>query len=165
MQKKETVQLGITSVLVIALIFLVIHGVQSRRHASSPVAQGQSSAAAVPAVSTVPTAMPTASQSMVTQPPETSGQELFVQLDNQTESIEVNRDPFSKEVVLPKKPTHPLMYLTGILWDSEKPKAIINETILGVGDKVRGNMIVDIQRYKVVLHGENGYFELTIGEK
>lgn len=52
--------------------------------------------------------------------------------------------------------------LSGILWDKESPKAIINNNIVGIGDKVDGNTLVDIRQDRVILNDGTKNFELLL---
>jgi len=54
--------------------------------------------------------------------------------------------------------------LSGILWDKENPKAIINEAIVGIGDKVGGSIVKDITKDKVILNDGANDFELRLGQ-
>ena len=69
-----------------------------------------------------------------------------------------NRDPFSPSAINRAVD----LELNGILWDTEAPKAIINEDIVGIGDRVRGNIIVDITQDTVILNDGLTDFELTL---
>lgn len=53
--------------------------------------------------------------------------------------------------------------LKGILWDKENPKAIINDNIVGIGDKVDANTVVDIKQDRVILNNGAQDFELKLG--
>ena len=68
------------------------------------------------------------------------------------------RDPFSPSAINRAVD----MELNGILWDTEAPQAIINEDIVGIGDRVRGNIIVDITQDTVILNDGLTDFELTL---
>lgn len=48
------------------------------------------------------------------------------------------------------------------MWDKEKPLAIINDAIVKIGDKVSGNIIVDIKQDKVILNDGTNDFELLM---
>lgn len=61
------------------------------------------------------------------------------------------RTPFQKE--------EPLV-LTGIAWDDQNPKAVIQDRIVGVGEEVRGHKIVEIQPTRVKL--SNGFYEFEL---
>lgn len=68
------------------------------------------------------------------------------------------RDPFSPSAINRAVD----LELNGILWDKESPKAIINEDIVGIGDIVKGNIIVDIRQDTVILNDGLSDFELTL---
>ena len=53
--------------------------------------------------------------------------------------------------------------LNGILWDEEAPQAIINDNVVGIGDEIRGNTVVDIKEDRVVFSDGYSNFELEIG--
>ena len=55
--------------------------------------------------------------------------------------------------------------LNGIVWDEENPKAIINGAIIGIGDKLGVNTIVDIKKDRVILNDGAADFELILGYK
>ncbi len=48
------------------------------------------------------------------------------------------------------------LYIEGIMWDANDPKAIINSSILGVGDKVESKTIIEITPNSVILKDEKG---------
>ncbi|MDD5449468.1 MAG: hypothetical protein PHO42_02595 [Candidatus Omnitrophica bacterium] len=52
--------------------------------------------------------------------------------------------------------------LAGILWDEKSPKAIIGGSIVGIGDKIGGNTVVDIQKDRVILNDGSENFEIGI---
>lgn len=54
------------------------------------------------------------------------------------------------------------LVLNGIAWDKENPKAIVNDNIVGVGDKVAGNTVVAIKRAAVILSDGSREFELKL---
>ena len=54
--------------------------------------------------------------------------------------------------------------LNGILWDSSKPKAVVNGKIVGVGDKVSKYSVVDIKQDKIILNDGTKNFELRLGQ-
>lgn len=54
--------------------------------------------------------------------------------------------------------------LTGILWDEESPQAVINNRILGIGDRIGNNEILDINQDLVILFDGNRNFELRVGQ-
>ena len=52
--------------------------------------------------------------------------------------------------------------LEGIIWDETKPLAIINDEVVGCGDKVSGVTVVKIEKDKVILNYQNETFELKM---
>ncbi len=54
------------------------------------------------------------------------------------------------------------LILGGIMWDKEKPMAIINEEIVKIGDNVSGNIVVDIKQGRVILNDGVKDFELKL---
>lgn len=85
---------------------------------------------------------------------------LFWELDEKTKDLVVKRDPFTVAPVASLRTTSHGLYLNGIAWDKEKPIAIINESILSVGDRVDGYIVVEIKEDRVLLNDGNSDFEL-----
>ncbi len=54
--------------------------------------------------------------------------------------------------------------LTGILLDKENPKAIINDNIVSIGDKIAGNTVVNITEEKVILNDGAKDFDLKLSK-
>ena len=67
------------------------------------------------------------------------------------------RDPFQKIDA-----SKAMLGLQGIMWDTQNPKAIINNKIVKVGDTVGGDIIVDIQEDKVILTDGIESYELRL---
>jgi len=68
------------------------------------------------------------------------------------------RDPFSSGPAVSAPATLSDMVLTGILWDDSAPLAMINDNLVGAGDKIGGYTAVEIKKDKVVLtDGEQNY--------
>ena len=55
------------------------------------------------------------------------------------------------------------LILEGIVWDEKSPKAIINGNIIGIGDNIDSNVVVDIKQDSVMIKGEAGEIELRLG--
>ena len=55
--------------------------------------------------------------------------------------------------------------LTGVMWNEEKPQAIINNVLVGVGQKVNGSAVVEIRRNSVILSNGIETFELKLAEE
>lgn len=67
------------------------------------------------------------------------------------------RNPF-----LPKGSSSAASDLAGILWDEKSPKAIIGGIVVGIGDRVGGNTVVDIQKDRVILNDGAKDFEVGL---
>jgi len=77
-----------------------------------------------------------------------------------TEFSAWGRNPFSAEEA-PKEEVVKLR-LNGILWDEKNPQAIIGDDIVGIGDKIGPNTVVDIKEASVILNDGTGNFELNL---
>ena len=67
------------------------------------------------------------------------------------------RDPF-----LLKGTASSASGLTGIIWDEKSPKALIDDDIVGIGDKWGGNTVIDIKQDRVILNDGTKDFELRL---
>ena len=56
------------------------------------------------------------------------------------------------------------LILDGIMWDKEKPLAIINGEIVKIGDNISANLVVDIKQDRVILNDGTKDFELKLGQ-
>jgi hypothetical protein len=59
-----------------------------------------------------------------------------------------------KEPVKPQKSQIPSMKITGIIYDTDRPQAIINGTVVGVGSKISGASVLSIEKGRVVMRYE-----------
>ncbi len=75
---------------------------------------------------------------------------------------EWGRNPFT---LTPGMIAESSFHLLGILWDIKTPQAIINDTIVKVGDVIDGYRVVDVQKNKVILNNANNTFELILWEE
>lgn len=74
------------------------------------------------------------------------------------------RDPFSPQATSAIK-SFRRPVLGGILWDEEKPMAIINDEVVKIGDKIGSNTVVDIKQDMVILSDGTSNFELRLGQQ
>ncbi|MCX5701199.1 MAG: hypothetical protein NTZ63_06640 [Candidatus Omnitrophica bacterium] len=75
------------------------------------------------------------------------------------------RDPFSGKsyVKVHKEDSNPrALDLTGIMWDTNKPVALVNGRVVGIGGTVVGNTVVDIKPDRVVFNDGENDFEIKI---
>lgn len=130
MNKKDTTQLVITAVLILILIGIIGHNFLSFRP---------------------PKVVPIAGKK---EPPpkEAGGKDVqkaegkSARLEEESRRLELKRDPFSRQ---PTQSSGP--HLSGIAWDEKYPTAIINDTIVKIGDEIAGQTVIDIQKDKVIL--------------
>lgn len=54
------------------------------------------------------------------------------------------------------------LVLSGIIWNKEKPKAVIDGALVSKGDKINGNTVLDIQTNRVILTDGTKDFELKL---
>lgn len=74
------------------------------------------------------------------------------------------RNPFAEEEQAESAPGVDLA-LSGIAWDPVRPQAVINGRIVGVGDKVGGVSIVEINQDRVIVEDESSSYELHLWQK
>jgi len=72
-------------------------------------------------------------------------------------NVEWGRDPFHK-----MSDSISVLQLQGITWHEKSPKAIISNMVVGIGDRVGPNKIVDIKKDRVILNDGTNNFELTL---
>jgi len=83
-------------------------------------------------------------------------------LEQQSASIELKRDPFTAAPIAAEKDLRAEFTLTGILWDKDKPLAIINDEVVKVGERVGNKMVVDIKKDRVTLSDGVALSELRL---
>jgi hypothetical protein len=54
------------------------------------------------------------------------------------------------------------LVLNGVIWNKDRPKAMIGDTIVTRGDSIAGNKVVDIRPDKVILNDGVKNFELKM---
>jgi len=73
-------------------------------------------------------------------------------------------DPFAplelQRVQAPVQKEGPQFRLNGIVWSEDQPLAIVNDTIVGVGDTIQGAQVVEIKRREVILKYEGKVLSL-----
>jgi len=78
--------------------------------------------------------------------------------------LEWLRCPFSGKFYTGYKGEASDLNLAGILWDKEKPQAIINNEVVGVGSNVGAYSVVEIRQYSVFITDGSDVFELKLGD-
>jgi len=75
-----------------------------------------------------------------------------------------SRDPFSVSSAPIEE--YAGLTLNGIMWwDKENPKAMINNNIVGIGDKVKEATVIDIKQDRVIFNDGSKNFELRLNER
>jgi hypothetical protein len=140
MPKKDLIQLGITGVLAIVLILVL--GNVSKKSQSISLRDSKNA---------LPKAIDLAAVSANSIKPQPESRNLYALLEQQSNSIELRRDPFTAAAIISEKSLHSEISLTGILWDKLKPLAIIDGNVVKKGQRVGNKTIMDIKRDRVIL--------------
>lgn len=148
MRKKELVELSVTGILVVIMLFALGNAVKSRSgHARS----------VLPAAAGGPKAMPTAQADQ-----KINSKDLYNLLEKHAQSIELKRDPFTAAPIIIKKETQSGIELTGILWDKEKPLAVIDGKIVKEGQRVGDKTVMEIKQDRVILSDGEFFSEVRL---
>ncbi len=143
MKKKKLIEIGITGVLFVILLFVLAGSLNK-------IAQKR----------------PQADQKTKEQAPiETAGQELSKRQQEESDSLELKRDPFTAAFIAPVEKSPAELHLNGILWDKNRPMAIIDNAVVKIGDRISDKIVVDIKQNKVTLSDGTQNMELKLGEK
>jgi hypothetical protein len=151
MPKKSLIQLSITVVLLIVLIFLLANSSKRPQHSSLTPESAISASRISLAVSPIPGSSG-------------KGGNLYNLLEQQSKSIELKRDPFISVPIVSEKSLHPEISLTGILWDKAKPLAIIDGNVVKKGQRVGNKTIVEIKQDRVILSDGQIISEIRLGQ-
>lgn len=149
MQKKNIVEISITSILILVLLFAVINAVKKDKQ-TKPSGIKRTEGAVIKKDKEVP------SQQKI------SVKDLYGALEEKSKNLELKRDPFSLAPIIPSEKYSSGTYLNGILWDKACPMAIINDEIVKIGDSVGGKIVVDIKQDRVILNDGVTDFELRL---
>jgi hypothetical protein len=151
MRKKDLIQLGITGVLAIVLIFVL--GNASKKPRRLPPRDAKN---ALPGA----IGLPAVSANQVKPQPESG--DLYDALEQQAKLIELKRDPFTAVPIVSEKALQSGVDLTGILWDKDKPLAIIDGNVVKKGNRVGNKEVVDIKRDGIILSDGQELFEIKL---
>lgn len=130
---KSRVKLAITAVLIIVFILIwanTIKVIQKRR----PGAKRPDVSAPV---------------SVVAPAPKAAEVPLVQLIDEEDDGLEWVRCPFCGKLYIDSGGG--VVSLSGILWDENDPKAVMNDEIVGVGDKVSKYTVISIDRNTVII--------------
>lgn len=143
MRKKDLIQLGITGVLAVVLIFALSNA--SKKLRRMPRLDSEN---ALPK----PVDLAVVSES----------KSLYDMLEQQAKLIELRRDPFTAAPITSEKTLQSGVDLTGILWDKDKPLAIIDGEIIKKGERVGSKTVIDIKRDRIILSDGEMLTELKL---
>ncbi|MFA6358223.1 MAG: hypothetical protein WCY09_06125 [Candidatus Omnitrophota bacterium] len=133
MQKKDLIELGVTVILVAVMIFVFSSAIKKShtRNAKPKVVEL--------------TGLPVSPESAV------NSKDLYNLLLEQANLMELKRDPFTAAPIVIKKNMQSGVALTGILWDKNKPLAIIDGEVVKIGQRVGDKTLIEIKRDRVIL--------------
>jgi len=149
MLRKELVKLSAIGVLVTALIFVL---------GSVFIKAGSGNLK-----NTLPKAVSLAADT-VTQAKSVGSGNLYNALEEQAKPLELKRDPFMAVPIVSEKTLQSGVDLTGIIWDENKPLAIIDGEIVKKGSNVNGKTIVEIKKDRVILSDGKIFTELRLDQ-
>lgn len=137
MQKKDIVKISITGVLIFILLFTginIMKKTKKSKHLENKVAKTSVYA-----------------------------RDLFKMQEEESRNLELERDPFAVGSITSSETSSSEIQLNGILWDKSGSLAIINHTIVKIGDKIGENTLVDIKEDGIILNDGSHDFELKLG--
>lgn len=147
MRQKDLIQLSITGFLVIVLIFAF--GNASKKAHSRNLKDTKPKVADLAAIS-------------VNQANKSEGKSLYSMLEQQAESIELKRDPFTAAPIVSMEKSSSGVLLEGIVYDKANPMALINNQVVKIGSRVGINTVINIKQNSVILNDGTKDFELRL---
>jgi hypothetical protein len=137
----ENKKLLILIILGIAAIFSLIYGIITPSKAERKISQK--------------------SDTLISETKDLAGEDIFTnRRAKRSTYTSWGRNPFSLDTG--RATTMRDLILNGVLWDENEPAVIINDEILGIGDKIGLYTIVDIQKDKVILNDGTKNCELCL---
>ncbi|MEI7751499.1 MAG: hypothetical protein WCJ71_05330 [Candidatus Omnitrophota bacterium] len=157
MQKKVAFQLWVIGLSALALVFLSMP--LFKRDAGGAKTPSTSSGVSESSPKSVRGKWNLQGQTIKLRP--IKDDKFYERLSRVAEALPLDRDPFSFAFTGPKSSRDGLE-LTGILWEGEKPTAIINQSFFNVGDSTDQFSVIKILQDRVVLKDRTGEFELRL---
>ena len=139
--KKQKIELTITSIGIIFLLFLVIGNAQKAQKKKMSMLKTDSQVA-----------------SSMSAPVFIEGRKVEESAIRQDWA----RDPFSSATSVSASAGLEGLVLNGIMWDSKNPLAIINSEVVKVGDELHGMKVAEITEKSVVLEYEGKEYTLDL---
>lgn len=147
MRQKDLIEIGITGVLLVVLIF--VFGNAAKKTRSRMVKNVDSNSISLAVVAPV-------------QGDKIDSKNLYRLLEQEAKTIELKRDPFTAAPIISEKNMQSGFALTGILWDKVKPLAIIDGDVVKKGGRVGDKVVVDIKQDRVILSDGQDLFEVVL---
>jgi len=147
---KKRIQLIITSILVVIFIFTWARTFKFLKKKKTPK---PSPAVSVPSLPTPAKISSTLSEVGVSLNKDKAKWEA-------DRKLEWGRCPFSGKIYTVEKGEAVDLNLSGIIWDEERPLALINNRVVGIGDKIGISTVVDITQDRVILNDGRKNFHL-----
>lgn len=147
-KQKDKIKFGISAVLVILLLLAIINSGKAIRRAGRRRKKILYEQVSGPGI--------------LAQKPIRQDAWLYKRLEEETKDLALQRDPFTLTRITKTKDSPSGLALTGIVWDEQAPRAIINDRIVGVADTVGSDIIIEIEPDRVILTGNSGDFELIL---
>lgn len=147
LQKKDKIQIAVTACLVVVLIVIM-----AKSFGGMKGGKARKKKASAPAVKAAAVKTPAAKAA-----PRVS----YEKLAEETKRLEFKRDPFFRQVAGATSAVDE-PYLSGIVWDSAFPSAIINGKIVGIGEEIVGHIVTDIQKDRVILYNRDTGVEVRL---
>jgi len=148
MRKKDLIQLGITGGLVVVLVLALGNASKKERLRN------------LKKVSLKTIDLPETADNFVKSSLQSN--DLYVVLEQQAKSLELRRDPFTAAPILSANSLQSGVNLTGILWDKDKPLAIIDGEVVKKGERIGPKTVVEIKRDRVILSDGQVFTELKL---
>ena len=136
MRQKELIELSITGVLVVVMILAFGNAAKKSRFRAMKNAK----------LKVVDLAVLPAPRGNITE-----SKNLYNILEQQAKTMELKRDPFTAAPIIIEKNMQDGVALTGILWDKDKPMAIIDGEVVKRGGRIGNKTLVEIKRDRVIL--------------
>lgn len=144
----DKIKIGVVILLVIILIFAVANAIKGgKKQKKTP--QQPSSAVVIPLTSTKSSGT-------------SGGKSLYRRLEDESDKLNLERDPFTRIQTISVEKEISGINLSGIIWDTKNPKAIINGKIVGIGTKINENTVVDIKSDRVILSDGERQFGISM---
>lgn len=132
MSKKDKIQLGITGFLAVIFIFTLID-LTGKKGPEKIYSQ-----------------IPEEKTALSFKEKFLGDDNLYKAVEKKGEGIKAKRNPFSEAERKKEEALTSGLILSGIVWDKNKPKAVINGRIVKVGDVVGGKTVTKIEKDRVI---------------